>query len=250
MGVRSMEVFCEWSLAWCALETDKRDNAMRPELNIATVVVCDASEISRVGIARLLELQDLQVVGEAASHAAALDLVATGRAGVALVDVDLPPAPDAAFEVLAAARRAGAIPIAIGIGGTHDAGFAAILAGAAGYLTKDMPSTAWAGAIKAALRGEAPLSRAMTALLVDRFCVQAALAPLAELLPSDRRLTRREWDVLRCVARGATNRGIATELSVSVDTVRTHVSNILMKLDAPNRSAAASWYEQLRVARG
>ncbi len=220
------------------------------QMSTATVVVCDASEISRVGIARSLELHDIQVVAEAASHAAALHLVAAGRADVALVDVSLPLAPDAAFDVLAAARRAGAIPIAIGVGGTHDAVFAAILAGAAGYLTKDMPSTAWAGAINATLRGEAPLSRAMTALLVERFYEQAALAPLAELLPSDRRLTRREWDVLRCVARGATNRAVAMELSISVETVRTHVSNILMKLDAPNRSAAAARYEQLRVARG
>ena len=223
---------------------------MRPDTNIAAVAVCDASEISRVGIARSLELHNLPVVAEASSHAAALDLVASGRAGVILVDVGLPLAPDAAFEVIAAARRAGAIPIAIGVGGSHDGVFAAIRAGAAGYLTKDLPSAAWACAIRAAMRGEAPLSRAMTTLLVQRFCEQATVAPLAELLPSDRRLTRREWEVLRYVARGDTNRGVASELSISVETVRTHVSNILMKLDAPSRSAAAAKYQQLRVAQG
>jgi DNA-binding NarL/FixJ family response regulator len=223
---------------------------MHPEMHAASIVVCDASEISRVGIARSLELHDLPVVAEASDHASALDLAAAGRADVVLVDMGLPRAPDAAFEVIAAARRAGAIPIAIGIGGTTDGVFAAIRAGAAGYLTKDLPSSAWAGAIKAATRGEAPLSRAMTALLVQRFCDQAAAAPLAELLPSDRRLTRREWEVLRCLARGDTNRGVAAELSISVETVRTHVSNILMKLEAPSRSAAAAKYHQLRVAQG
>jgi DNA-binding NarL/FixJ family response regulator len=223
---------------------------MHPEMHAASIVVCDASEISRVGIARSLELHNLPVVAEASDHASALDLAAAGRADVVLVDMALPPAPGAAFEVIAVARRAGAIPIAVGIGGTTDGVFAAIRAGAAGYLTKDLPSSAWAGAIKAATRGEAPLSRAMTALLVQRFCDQAAAAPLAELLPSDRRLTRREWEVLRCLARGDTNRGVASELSISVETVRTHVSNILMKLEAPSRSAAAAKYHQLRVAQG
>jgi DNA-binding NarL/FixJ family response regulator len=216
----------------------------------ATVVVCDASEISRVGIARLLESHDLRVVAEAGSRDAALDVAGARGIDVVLVDMGLPPAPDAALAVIAAARRAGAIPIAMGAGGTTEGVFAAIRAGAAGYLTKDLPGSAWAGAIKAATRGEAPLSRAMTAQLVQRFCDEAAYAPLAELLPSERRLTRREWDVLRYVARGDTNRGVASELSISVETVRTHVSNILMKLDAPSRSAAAAKYHQLRVIQG
>jgi DNA-binding NarL/FixJ family response regulator len=223
---------------------------MTPDAVHATVVVCDASEISRVGIARMLEAHDLRVVADAAGRSAALDVAGARGIDVVLVDVGLPPAPDAAVAVIAAARRAGAIPIAMGAGGTPDAVFAAIRAGAAGYLTKDLPGTAWAGAIKAAIRGEAPLSRAMTAQLVQRFCDDAACAPLAELLPSDRRLTRREWDVLRCVARGDTNRGVASELSISVETVRTHVSNILTKLEAPSRSAAAAKYHQLRVMQG
>jgi DNA-binding NarL/FixJ family response regulator len=216
----------------------------------ATVVVCDASEISRVGIARLLEAHDLHVVAEAGSREAALDVAGARGIDVALVDMSLPPAPEAAFAVIAAARRAGAIPIAIGAGGTTEGVFAAIRAGAAGYLTKDLPGSAWAGAIKAATRGEAPLSRAMTAQLVQRFCDEAGYAPLAELLPSERRLTRREWDVLHYVARGDTNRAVASELSISVETVRTHVSNILTKLEAPSRSAAAAKYHQLRVIQG
>ena len=56
--------------------------------------------------------------------------------------------------------------------------------------------------------------------------------------------------MLHCVARGDTNRAVASELSISVETVRTHVSNILTKLDAPSRSAAAAKYHQLRVIQG
>jgi two-component system, NarL family, nitrate/nitrite response regulator NarL len=215
-----------------------------------TVAVCDASEISRVGIARSLESHDLAVIAEAHDRRSALALAGSGRAAIVLVDMGLTPAPETAVEVIAAAARAGAIPIAIGVDGTTEGFLTAIRAGAAGYLTKDLPSSAWAGAIGAAARGEAPLSRAMTTILVQRFREQALLAPLAELLPSDRRLTRREWDVLECVARGNTNRGVACELSISVETVRTHVSNILTKLDAPSRSAAAARYHQLRIAHG
>jgi DNA-binding NarL/FixJ family response regulator len=157
----------------------------------ATVVVCDASEISRVGIARLLEAHDLRVVAEAGSRATALDVAGARGIDVVLVDVGLPPAPEAALAVIAAARRTGAIPIAIGAGGTAEAVFAAIRAGAAGYLTKDLPGTAWAGAIKAATRGEAPLSRAMTAQLVQRFCADAAHAPLPRPRLPQVRSTRR-----------------------------------------------------------
>ena len=73
--------------------------------------------------------------------------------------------------------------------------------------------------------------------------------PMVELLPSARRLTQREWEVLALIADGKTNRSVACDLSISVQTVRTHVSNILAKLEAPNRSAAAAKYQQLQTVR-
>jgi len=73
-------------------------------------------------------------------------------------------------------------------------------------------------------------------------------AAILEYLPSNRRLTKREWEVLSCIAEGYTNRRVAAQLSISMETVRTHVSNILAKLETPNRSAAAAKYHQLRSA--
>jgi two-component system nitrate/nitrite response regulator NarL len=210
-----------------------------------TVAVCDAGEISRVGIARSLARHGLDVVAEASDRNAALSIARSGRAAVVLVDMNLPPAPDAAFEVIDAATGSGTIAIAVGVEGTPEGLFTALHAGAAGYLTKDLPSSSWAGAISAAARGETSISRAMTTLLVQRFREDAARATLPSILPSDRRLTRRELDVLECVAKGHTNRGVAAELSISVETVRTHVSNILAKLEAPSRSAAAARYHEL-----
>jgi DNA-binding NarL/FixJ family response regulator len=221
---------------------------MDREAQAITVAVCDASEISRVGIARSLARHGLDVVAEAGDHTEALRVARSGRAAVVLVDLGLPPAPGAAFEVVAAANDAGSIAIAVGVDSAPDGLFTALRSGAAGYLTKDLPSSSWAGAIAAALRGETALSRAMTAMLVERFREEGGREPVAAFLPSDRRLTKRELDVLRCVAQGYTNRRVAAELSISVETVRSHVSNILAKLEAPSRTAAAARYHELTAA--
>jgi DNA-binding NarL/FixJ family response regulator len=86
-------------------------------------------------------------------------------------------------------------------------------------------------------------------VLVHRFREDQGREQVAAILPSDRRLTRRELDVLRYVAQGHTNRRVAAELSISVETVRSHVSNILAKLEAPSRTAAAARYHELTAAR-
>lgn len=215
---------------------------------VITVAVCDAGEIARVGIARSLARHGLEVVAEASDRSGALRIARSGRAAVVLVDMSLPPAPEAAFAVLAAANDSGTIAIAVGVDGAPDGLFTALRAGAAGYLTKDLPSSSWAGAIAAAVRGEAPISRAMTALLVERYRQDVERVPVAAILPSSCRLTPRELDVLRCVAQGLTNRDVAAELSISVETVRSHVSNILAKLEAPSRTAAAARYHELTAA--
>jgi DNA-binding NarL/FixJ family response regulator len=136
----------------------------------------------------------------------------------------------------------------MGTTGEPDALFAALRWGAIGYLTKDLPLRTWVEAVRAAHRGEATISRAMTGLLIDEFRTLACAPSAGELLPSDRRLTKREWQVLELIAEGKTNRHVAGDLSISVQTVRTHVSSILAKLETPNRSGAAARYQRLRAA--
>jgi DNA-binding NarL/FixJ family response regulator len=222
---------------------------MAPDDSV-TIAICDSSEIGRLGIRTALARHGLDVVGMAADADTALALATSGDARVVLVDLDLRAGSTTAVDVIAAAAEAGAIPIATASGGPIEQAFAALRSGAAGYLTKDMPSRAWVDAIMACLRGEAPLSRIMTARLVDEFRAQARRFPMSQLLPSEHRLTRREWEILECIARGKTNRDVADELCISVETVRTHVSNILAKLDAPNRSAAAAKYRELTAVSG
>lgn len=212
------------------------------------VAVFDAGEISRMGARLALEAHGAVVAGEAHDEDSALAALAAHRYDVVLIDVGLPPAPTAALRLVAAIRRAGGHPVAMGVHADPDAVFAALRAGAAGYLTKEMPASAWGRAVEAAARGETSVPRSITALLVDYVRTHSAAAPLAALMPSEQRLTKRELVVLESVARGNTNRAVAAELSISVETVRTHVSHILAKLGTPTRGGAVARYHELRAA--
>ncbi len=213
------------------------------------VAVFDAGEISRMGARLALESDGgVFVTGEADDETSALAVLAAGSYDVVLIDVGLPPAPTAALALVAAVRRAGGHPVAMGAHADPDTVFAALRAGAAGYLTKEMPAAAWGRAVAAAARGETSVPRSITALLVDYVRAHSAATPLAVLMPSEQRLTRRELVVLESVARGQTNRAVAAELSISVETVRSHVSHILAKLGTPTRSGAVARYHELRAA--
>jgi DNA-binding NarL/FixJ family response regulator len=214
------------------------------------IAICDSNEIALTGLRSALTAHGLSVAATAASAARAAELVGRCRGRVVLVDVGLPPAPAGAEQIIRAAADAGGIAVAMGVDGDPATVFRTLRWGAAGYLTKDLPIDAWVQAVHAAQRGEAPLSRALTTLLVEEFRSQGSTVPMVELLPSARRLTRREWEVLELIAAGKTNRRVAYDLSISVQTVRTHVSNILAKLEAPNRSAAAAKYQMLQAVRG
>ncbi|HEY0387109.1 MAG TPA: response regulator transcription factor [Gaiellales bacterium] len=211
--------------------------------NTPSAGICDANEIALAGLTAALQAASIPVFATARTRMGALALAGRARGCVVLVDVDL----EGAGDVVAAVSAVGGTAIATGTSGEPAALFRALRWGATGYLTKDLPLHAWTEAICAAARGEAPISRSMTSALVHEFRALAARTPSAELLPSDRRLTRREWQVLELVAQGRTNRGVAGDLSISVQTVRTHVSNILAKLEAPNRSAAAAAYHRLHA---
>jgi NarL family two-component system response regulator LiaR len=215
--------------------------ATGPSTACTRVVVCDSSEIARIGIAASLRTFDIDVVAAVASGAGVRTALDRGDTELLLIDVTL----DDLEALIRYAVERGVVVIGVGVEGAHERPFTALSAGAVGYLTKDLPAEDWAEGIRAALRGEAPLSRLMTARLVEAYRNSSSVHDLIGLRPSDVRLTAREWEVLTRVAEGKTNRAVAAELFISIETVRTHVSNILAKLQAPNRSAAAAKYHQL-----
>src|ERR1043166_9304377 len=205
------------------------------------VFVCDPSEIARLGIAIALKPLGVDVVATSDGSSGALDAIDDQQIDLMLIDVSLPGSE--AMIRQAVDRRV--IVIGIGVEAGHERPFAALIAGAVGYLTKDLPASEWADGIKAAMRGEAPLSRSMTARLVEAYRRSRSSSDLVRIAPSESRLTSREWEILTRVSEGKTNKAVAAELFISVETVRTHVSSILSKLQAPNRSAAAAKYHEL-----
>jgi DNA-binding NarL/FixJ family response regulator len=204
----------------------------------------------RTGLRMILEAQpDIEVVGEAADGRRAVELAQTLRPDVGLFDIRMP-----VMDGIEATRRlAGpgvAAPLAVIALTTFDLDeyvFAALKAGARGFLLKDAGPELLLQAIRAAAAGDALIAPRITARLLDRFArLGGHPAPPQPL----ERLTEREEEVLLTVARGRTNEEIAADLHISLSTVKTHLASLMGKVGARNRVELAVWaYETGRVAR-
>ena len=211
------------------------------------LVVVDDQRIVRDGFAALLATQpDFAVVGVAGDGAVALDVCAVERPDVVLMDVRMP-----VMDGIEATRRlAGAARVLVLT--TFDLDeyvYAALSAGASGFLLKDTPAETLFEAVRVVARGEALLAPSVTRRLIERFAASAppAHTPLAALS----QLTPRELEVLVLIARGLSNREIADELVLSEATVKTHVKRVLRKLGVRDRvHAVVAAYEAGLVAPG
>jgi DNA-binding NarL/FixJ family response regulator len=211
------------------------------------VVVADDQEIVRTGLTLILNtLPDVEVVGEAADGAAAVETARRLRPDVCLFDIRMP-----GMDGIEATRRlAGpgvADPLAVVVITTFDLDeyvYAALRAGARGFLLKDSGTALLAQAVAAAAAGDALIAPAVTTRLLQAF---ADAQPGTAAQPVDP-VTEREEEVLLAVARGRTNTEIAMALHISLSTVKTHVASLMAKLGARNRVEIAMWaYETGRV---
>lgn len=198
------------------------------------ILIVDDHAMVRQGLSLALNLQsDLAIVGEAGSGGDGVALAQKLQPDVILLDLNMPDLDG--LEVMQRVRRLSPQSRVLILSGIHaDARvFAAIEAGVDGYIVKDATTTELAQAIRSVAAGDAYLhpliTRALTRHLHNLPTQPATLRP---------RLTARELSVLQLMATSATNRTIADQLSVSEETVRTHVKNILRKLDQPNRTQA------------
>jgi DNA-binding NarL/FixJ family response regulator len=202
-----------------------------------TVVVADDQRLVRTGLRAILDSEpDIEVVAEAGDGREALALVGVHRPTVALLDIRMPE-----LDGLAAARQviAGHPDTHVVILTTFDADdyvYEALRAGASGFLLKDAPAEQLVTAIRCAASGDALIDPTVTRRLIDRFAT--AVRPAATAPEALRSLTARELDVLRLLSRGLSNIEIARELVVEENTVKTHVSRILMKLGLRDRVQA------------
>jgi len=196
------------------------------------VLIADDHKVVRQGLRFLLSSEPgIEVAGEAADGVAALDAIRDVRPDVVLLDLFMPRLDGLA--VLAAMRdqRLTAAVLVLTSSADDQHLVEAIKAGALSYLPKTAGVDQVVDAVRAAARGESVLQPAATARLL-RELRHAAADPLGQLTP-------RETDVLKGLAQGRSNREIAKALSVSEETVKSHVSSILAKLGLADRTQAA-----------
>ena len=195
------------------------------------VMIVDDHQMVREGLKVLLSTcDDIEVVGEAADGAEAVELCSAVRPDVVLMDVMMPvmDGAEATAEIMRAFPEMRVIVLTSFV--DQDYVQKALDAGAISYLLKDARPDALTRAIRDAVAGRGTIdSGAMKALMAHRQDDEMG-----------RELTGREREVLRLLAAGMSNKEIAGNLTLSVGTVRLHVSNVLSKLDAPNRTTAAA----------
>lgn len=199
------------------------------------VLIVDDHAIVRYGLTCLLALEtDITVVGEASNGVLAVEMARELQPDVILMDLRMPE-----MSGLEAMRRIRAENpdlkfIVLTIYDSDEYVFEAIEAGAKGFLLKDAHREELFRAIRAVFHGESLMCPSVNTKVLHR------LAQLSDRAGGTDVPSEREIQVLRLIAGGATNQEIAISLSISVGTVRTHVTNILKKLDAKGRTQAVT----------
>ena len=208
-------------------------------MSAVRVLVVDDQALFREALATLLGARpEVEVVGEAGNGHQALERAAALQPDVVLMDLHMP-----VLDGIAATRRLkveqpGVRVLALTTFDDDEDVFAALRAGALGYLLKDVSSDRLVEAVLSAARGESVLQPSVAAKVVARFA-QLDDAPRSRPQPLVVPLSDRELDVLRLLADGCSNREIATALFLAEGTVKNHVTNVLGKLGARDRTQAA-----------
>ncbi|WP_327692482.1 response regulator transcription factor [Streptomyces sp. NBC_00459] len=205
---------------------------------VIRVLIADDQELVRMGFRLILTAQPgIEVVGEAGDGAACVELARRLRPDVCLVDIKMPKL-DGLDVTRALAGPGVPNPMRVVVITTFDQDdyvHTALRNGACGFLLKDAPPSLLVEAVRAAARGDALVSPAVTVRLLKEL---SATRPDPD---SPSPLTERELDVARLVAVGRTNQEICDQLVVSLSTVKTHLANIQQKIDARNRVEIAAW---------
>jgi DNA-binding NarL/FixJ family response regulator len=203
---------------------------------VIRVLLADDQELVRSGFRLILELADgIEVVGEAADGREAVRLAKELQPDVVLMDVRMPELDG--IEAIRRLRQAG-VDAHVLVLTTFDLDeyvYAAMRAGASGFLLKDAPREQLVTAVRTVARGGALLAPTVTKRLIERFVDRPAPT---EAAPALAELSARELEVLQLLARGLSNAEIADELVIGEATVKTHVARILRKLDVRDRVQA------------
>ncbi|MDT0492586.1 response regulator [Streptomyces sp. NPDC012600] len=208
---------------------------------VIRVLLADDQEIVRTGMAMILSAEDdIDVVAHAQDGLQALEMVTLHRPDVVLMDIRMP-----RLDGLDALRhltrpQAPYRPQVVMVTTFDDEEYLAraVDAGAVGFILKDSGPRLLAEAVRAAAAGDSLVSPSITVRLLRRFRTSASAAAPQ---PATQRLSPREREVVVLLAEGLTNAEIATALSITVGTVKTHLTNVQSKLGARNRVEIAAW---------
>ncbi|HEU0182246.1 MAG TPA: response regulator transcription factor [Agromyces mariniharenae] len=215
-----------------------------------TVVVVDDHSIFRSGLRADLD-RSIEVVGEAADVPSAVAVIAETRPDVVLLDVHLPGGADASIsggaEVLR--RVASGVPstrfLALSVSDKAEDVVGVIRAGARGYITKGASGAEVSSAVQAVAGGDAVFSPRLAGFVLDAF--GAAVGETAAADDELDRLSTREQEVMRLIARGYAYKEVAATLFISAKTVESHVSSVLRKLQLSSRHELTAWATARRL---
>jgi len=212
--------------------------ARRPPIR---VVLVDDEALIRVALAQALASSGLELVGEAATGADAVELVVDVRPDVVLMDLQLP-AMSGVQLIEQLGARAPASRVLVLTRSEHNRVVEAIIAGACGYILKSAPVEAIISAVKATAAGESVLSSKIAGKLLQRIRDQDTPVKASSIAAVAIRaaLTDRELEIFTQLASGKSNHEIARDLSLSPNTVANHIASILAKLHLENRIQAAA----------
>jgi DNA-binding NarL/FixJ family response regulator len=205
------------------------------------VLLVDDHALFRRGLQATLELEPgITVVGECGDGAEALDRATETLPDVILMDVRMPR--HDGIEACSAIKEAvpSAKIIMLTMSDEEADLYEAIKAGASGYLLKDLPADELASSVRAVHTGQSLISPTLASKLLTEFAAMVKRTDAAQSIPTPR-LTTREMEVLKLVARGMNNRDIARDLFISENTVKNHVRNILEKLQLHSRMEAVMY---------
>ena len=206
------------------------------------VVLVDDHDLFLAGVRA--ELGDsVEVVGQAGTVADAVPLIKGVDPDVVLLDVHLPDGSGDAIINAVAPDRPGVRFLALSVSDAAEDVIAVIRAGARGYVTKTISGPELAAAIERVATGDAVFSPRLAGFVLDAFAGEPPTTIDTEL----DRLTARERDVMRLLARGYAYKEIARRLSISIKTVETHASSVLRKLQLSSRNELASWAARRRL---
>lgn len=202
------------------------------------VLIADDHKLFRQGLIGLMETREdlVEVVGEASSGLEAVQLAECLRPDVILMDIYMPEENGLQAAKVIRARFPQIAIVMLTSSEEDDHLYQAVQLGASGYLLKNLDATELFDLLSGVTQGEAAMTREMASRLLKNVAKRAA-----DTSRGEDALTERELTVLRQVAVGDSNQEIADKLSLSVNTVKTHIRNILEKLQLENRTQAANY---------